>query len=107
DQEYFRARAADLRDIRERVLGHLEGTAASAIVPPGAIVAAADLPPSRVLAIDWSRGGALVLTGGSPTSHVAMLARARRVPTLVGLQADLAELDGAALVDASRGVLIL
>jgi phosphotransferase system enzyme I (PtsI) len=107
DDEYFRARAADLRDIRERVLAHLHGGAATSSVPPGAIVAAADLPPSRFLAIDWSRGGALVLTGGSPTSHVAMLARSRRVPTLVGVQADLAELAGEALVDASRGVLIL
>jgi phosphotransferase system enzyme I (PtsI) len=107
EDEYFRARAGDLRDIRDRVLDHLEGRTSQAEVPPGAIVAAVDLPPSRFLAIDWSRGGALVLTGGSPTSHVAMLARSRRVPTLVALQADLAELAGEALVDASRGVLIL
>ena len=76
-------------------------------MPPGAIVAAVDLAPSRFLAIDWSRGGALVLTAGSTTSHVAMLARSRGIPAVVGLGVDLAELSGRALVDAHRGELII
>ena len=42
-------------------------------------------PPSLFLGIDWSQGGAIVLGGGSATSHVAMLARARGVPMVVGL----------------------
>src|SRR5207245_2603375 len=89
EDEYFRARTADVNDIRDRVLAHLTGAEADAEVPPGAIVAAVDLPPSRFLAIDWSRGGGLALTGGSPTSHVAMLARARGVPAVVGLDVPL------------------
>ena len=44
-----------------------------------------DLPPSRFLEIDWSRGGGLALLRGSPTSHVAMLARARGMPMVVQL----------------------
>jgi phosphotransferase system enzyme I (PtsI) len=107
DDEYFRARVADLYDIRDRVVAHLTGSANEAAIPPGAIVAAVDLAPSRFLAIEWSRGGALVLTAGSTTSHVAMLARSRGVPTVVGLGVDLAELSGLALVDAHRGVLIV
>jgi phosphotransferase system enzyme I (PtsI) len=107
DDENFRARSADLYDIRDRVLAHLTGVAFEETVPPGAIVAAYDLTPSRFLAIDWSRGGALALTAGSATSHVAMLARSRGVPALVGLNVDLAELSGDALVDAHRGVLIV
>ena len=107
EDEYFRARAADLRDIRDRVLAAITGSDPVADVPPGAIVAAVDLAPSRFLAIDWSRGGALVLTAGSATSHVAMLARSRGVPAVVGLGVDLAELAGHALVDAHRGVLIV
>src|SRR5204862_6778796 len=83
------------------------GSAIEASIPPGAIVAAVDLAPSRFLAIEWSRGGALVLTAGSTTSHVAMLARSRGVPTVVGLGVDLAELSGLALVDAHRGVFIV
>src|SRR5258706_2582948 len=56
DSEYFRARAADLRDLYERVLGLLAGNGIEAI-PPGAIVVADDLAPSRFLATDWSNGG--------------------------------------------------
>jgi phosphotransferase system enzyme I (PtsI) len=89
------------------VLAHLTGSAVDAEVPPGAIVAAVDLPPSRFLSIDWSRGGALALTGGSPTSHVAMLARARGVPAVVGLGVPLSELCGQALVYGARGLLVV
>jgi phosphotransferase system enzyme I (PtsI) len=105
--EYFRARAADLYDLRDRVLAHLTGSAIEATVPPGAIVAAVDLAPSRFLAIDWSQGGALVLAAGSTTSHVAMLARSRGIPAVVGLGVDLTELSGEALLDAHRGVLVV
>jgi phosphotransferase system enzyme I (PtsI) len=107
DDEYFRARAADIRDISERVLAHLTGSNADADVPPGAIIAAVDLAPSRFLSIDWSKGGALALTAGSATSHVAMLARSRGVPAVIGLSVSLSELRGQALVDAFRGVLIV
>src|SRR5450432_2411542 len=103
--EYFRARAADLRDIRDRVLTSLAGSDPVADVPPGAVVVAVDLAPSRFLGIDWSRGGALVLTAGSATSHIAMLARSRGIPAVVGLGIELTELSGDALVDAHRGVL--
>ena len=111
EDEYFRARVADVRDICDRVHAHLTGAAADVEVPPGAVVVAVDLPPSRFLAIDWSRGGALALTGGSPTSHVAMLARARGVPAVVGLGVPLSELSAAAsqdaLVYATRGVVVV
>ncbi|TDQ77655.1 phosphoenolpyruvate--protein phosphotransferase [Dongia mobilis] len=104
--EYFRARAGDLADMRDRVLDHLLGTA-DVVPPPGAIVLATDLAPSRFLAWDWSAGGGVALKGGSPTSHVAMLARARRVPMVVGLTlpARLPEKAGAAtvLLDGAQG----
>lgn len=107
NDEYFRTRNADVCDIRDRVLAHLMGAPAATAVPPGAIVAAVDLAPSRFLSIDWTRGGALALTGGSPMSHVAMLARARGVPAVVGLDVPLTELRGNALVHGNRGLLIL
>ena len=107
DDEYFRARASDVRDIRDRVLAHLSGAVADAAVAPGTIVAAVDLAPSRFLAIDWSKGGGLVLTGGCTNSHVAMLARARGVPAIVGLEVPLSELRGEALLHAGLGLLIV
>ena len=83
--EYFRARAADLQDIRDRVLAQLGGVSRAAPINGGSIVACDELTPSAFLAADWSRGGGIAATAGSPSSHVAMLARARGAPMVVGL----------------------
>ncbi len=83
-EEYFRARAADLRDIRDQVLRALAGEAGESS-PSGAILYGADITPTRFLQADWSRGGGIALSAGSAASHVAMLARARGVPMAVGL----------------------
>ncbi|MBV8185919.1 MAG: phosphoenolpyruvate--protein phosphotransferase [Alphaproteobacteria bacterium] len=107
EDETFHARAADLADLRDRVLGHLGAGAIAPDVTRGSIVAATDLPPSRFLAIDWRAGGAVLLSEGSRNSHVAMLARARGVPMIVGLGIDPIRLAGEALVDATCGELVL
>jgi len=106
EDEYFRARAADLRDLRDRVLRHLSGSAGLA-GSGGMILAGEDVPPTLFLETDWSRGGAIALTSGSASSHVAMLARARGVPMVVGLGEF--ELNGhdEAIVDGESGVVIL
>lgn len=105
DDEYFRARTADLHDLRERVLRALHGDV-GLVVPPGAIVCADDIVPTLFLETDWSNGG-IALSEGSPASHVAMLARGRGVPMVVGLGDALAGLSGTALLDAERGSLVL
>jgi phosphotransferase system enzyme I (PtsI) len=105
--EYFRARASDLRDVRDRVLRHLRGVIAQLVIPPGAIVAAVDLVPSRFLEVDWSRGGGVALSAGSPSSHVAMLARARGVPMVVGLGSVEFTDHREAIVDGDAGRLLL
>ena len=105
--EYLRARTADLIDLRDRVLAALNGGAfAFEKIPPGAVICADDLPPSRFIEIDWSTGGGLALQQGSSTSHVAMLARARSIPMIVQLGAVLDEA-GAALLDGERATLEL
>src|SRR5271156_5427349 len=71
EDAYFSARAADLEDIRDRVLGHLAPAADGAPIPRGSVVVAADLPLSRFLGIDWEEGGAILLTEDSPTSPTA------------------------------------
>jgi phosphoenolpyruvate-protein phosphotransferase (PTS system enzyme I) len=84
--EYLQARSSDLADLRDRVLRILRGGEGEAPrIPSGAVICADDLPPSQFLEIDWSRGGGLALLRGSPTSHVAMLARARGIPMIVQL----------------------
>src|SRR3974390_1819269 len=56
DDPYFRARASDLRDLRDRVLRRLAGEL-DQVVPARAIVAAEDMPPSVFLVTDWRNGG--------------------------------------------------
>src|SRR6195256_268328 len=102
---YFRARASDLRDLRDRVLRHLAGEVVQ-IVPPGVIVAADDMPPSMFLATDWRDGG-LILRRGSPSSHVAILARSRGVPMIVGVDVERLENGTDALLDGEAGLLII
>jgi phosphotransferase system enzyme I (PtsI) len=104
DDHHFRARTADFIDLRDRVLAHLSGAAGVATAtPPGAILVADDLTPSRFLATDWTRGGAIALGAGSASSHVAVLARARGVPMVVGLGA-VPRACREALVDGTRGL---
>src|ERR1700730_4857000 len=105
EDPYGRARAAELRDLRDSVLRHLAGEA-DQTVPPGVIVAADDMPPSMFLATDWRDGG-LVLRRGSPSSHVAILARSRGVPMIVGVDVDHLENGKDAMLDGDAGLLIV
>ncbi|TMJ43537.1 MAG: phosphoenolpyruvate--protein phosphotransferase [Alphaproteobacteria bacterium] len=106
DDDYFRARATDLKDMRDRVLRHLSGKEAH-LAQAGAILIGDDVPPSLFLEADWSKGGAIALTEGSPSSHVAILARGRGIPMVVGL-GDIG-LNGhvEAVVDGGSGLLVL
>ncbi len=105
EDPYFRARGSDLRDLRDRVQRHLAGEA-DQIVPAGVIVAADDMPPSTFLATDWRDGG-LVLRRGSSSSHVAILAKSRGVPMIVGVDVDHLEDAADALLDGEAGLLIV
>jgi phosphotransferase system enzyme I (PtsI) len=104
-EEVFSARAADLRDIRDRVLRALSGKQAAAL-QQGSILVGDDLPPSLFLETDWSRGGAIVLRKGSTASHVALLARARGVPMVVGIGEELPEGCALAIVDGTTGLVL-
>lgn len=100
------ARAEDLSDLRGRVLRHLTGGAHPlSDAPAGAILVAENLTPSVFLDIDWSRLAGAVTAGGSPTSHVAILARARGVSLVVGTKLDLETLPAGsvAVLDAPAG----
>lgn len=106
EDEYFRARAADLKDIRQQVLDALT-PAVDRAAPPGAILFGEDIAPTRFLATDWSSGGGIALSKGSSASHVAMLARSRGVPMVVGLGPAPTNFDGIALLDAEHGRILL
>ncbi len=109
--ETFSARAGDLADLRDRVVAALApGTPG----PAGngaerAILVAEDLTPSRFLETDWTRYQGAALQRGSLAGHVALLARARGTPLVVGLGPAYERLnDGAlAVLDADAGQLIV
>jgi phosphoenolpyruvate-protein phosphotransferase (PTS system enzyme I) len=105
EDEYFRARAADLKDIRDRVLRTLAGETA-APARSGAILVGEDLAPSLFLETDWTQGGAIALAAGSASSHVAMLARSRGIPMVVGLGTSWPGGHGRAIVDGGAGLVV-
>jgi phosphotransferase system enzyme I (PtsI) len=108
EDDYFRARAADLEDLKGRVIVALSGGGAAIdALPDGAIVVADDLPPSRFLEISWRQGHGIALSAGSPTAHVAILARGRGIPMVVGLGFVPAANGEIALLDAAAGTLTL
>jgi len=107
DGPYVAARDSDTRDVRDRVARLLRGGRPPA-PPVGAILVADELGPTRFLEIDWSHGGGVALAGGGRSSHVAMLARAKGVPMLVGLAGAAGLRDGmSALLDGERGELVV
>lgn len=101
DDEYFRARSADLADIRDRVLAQLTGAGAQDL-PAGAIYVGRDILPSVFLAHDWT-GGGIALEQGSATGHVAMLARQRGVPAVVGIGDNTLASGDMVLLDGVKG----
>lgn len=106
DDAYFRARVSDLVDLRDRVLRNLSGADLEP-PPPGAILTGEDVTPTRFLEADWSKGGGVALSGGSATSHVAMLARARGVPMVVGIGTMAFDGHREAMVDGDSGAVVL
>lgn len=82
---YLRERVHDLEDLANRLLGHLNGaTAASAAsdLPENTVLVARNMGPAELLDYDPKRLRALVLEEGSPTAHVAIIARALDIPVV-------------------------
>ena len=86
DSEYLAARAADLNDVRDRVLALLGGGSIE-VEPPNqaSVIVAHELSPSQTASIPREVIAALVTETGSPTSHAAILARSLGVPAAVGV----------------------
>ncbi|WP_082592744.1 phosphoenolpyruvate--protein phosphotransferase [Phycicoccus sp. Soil803] len=79
---YLRERAADVRAVGEQVLQALTGQPARRMTGEGVLVAS-DLTPAETAGLDLALVTGVVLAQGSPTSHAAILARARDIPVVV------------------------
>lgn len=108
DDEYFQARAIDIKDVSERVLNILAGRSSGNILgDEPVIVVANDLAPSETVQMDKEKLLAFVTEEGSSNSHTAILARTMNIPALIGIKIDKEWNGKMAVVDGYNGELIL
>ena len=108
DDDYMRGRAADVKDISERVIGILNGASDTGVAADEpVIIVADDLAPSETVQMDKSKVLSFVTVHGSLNSHTAILARTMSIPALVGTNLTPDEsVDGKfAVVDGAAGKL--
>lgn len=106
DDEYMKERAADIKDISERIINILVGdTREETVNERNSIIVASDLAPSQTVAMDKDKVISFVTSKGSTNSHTAILARTMGIPALVSADIPLDDLlDGAiAIVDGFEG----
>lgn len=109
DDDYMKARAADIKDISERLVRNLSGQEDMDLgsIDPSIIVAD-DLSPSETVQMDKDKILAFVTVHGSTNSHTAILARMMNIPALIGVPLNLDELKNGttAVVDGFTGQVI-
>lgn len=109
DDDYMKARAADIKDISNRLVRNLSGAGEadlSSMKP--SIVVAEDLSPSETVQMDKEKVLAFVTIHGSTNSHTAILARMMNIPALIGVPVNLDEIHTGmqAVVDGFKGEVI-
>lgn len=108
DDEYMRERAADVKDISERVLRVLTGEGEADAAEEPVIIVAVDLAPSETVQMNKELVLSFVTVQGSLNSHTAILARTMGIPALVGTALSPEELDGRlGIVDGFTGTFIV
>lgn len=111
EDAYMQARAADVKDISNRIIANLMGAAADSASSAGrTIVCAEDLAPSETVSLDKDKVLAFVTAHGSSNSHTAILARNMNIPAVIGVgDKFLSEIkpDETAIVDGYTGEIIV
>lgn len=108
---FFQERIVDIADVSSRVTSILLGEGLPSIhtLAPGSVIVAHELPPSEVALLDPAKVAGVVLEAGGKTSHTAIMAKAKEIPAVVGVDAILRKLNGdeELFVDGYRGIAIL
>lgn len=110
EDEYMRARAADVKDISERVIAILSGNENSGLVTDKPVILAADdLAPSETVQLEKEKVLSFITRGGSTNSHTAILARTMNIPAVIGVGDGLSEeYEGKlGIVDGAEGVIYI
>ncbi|GLG00174.1 phosphoenolpyruvate-protein phosphotransferase [Alicyclobacillus hesperidum subsp. aegles] len=111
DNEYMRQRAADIKDVSQRLLTKLQGSSQSSLadIQEPVVLVANDLAPSDTIQLDASLVRAFVTDIGGRTSHSAIMARSLGIPAVVGLGEITANVQAGQLiaVDGAAGLVVV
>lgn len=111
DNEYFRERAADIKDIKKRILAHLLGVKVNdpSTIDEQVVIIAEDLTPSDTAQLDRNFVKGFVTNIGGRTSHSAIMARSLEIPAVVGTKTILEDVkDGDMIIlDGLEGNVII
>lgn len=109
DDDYMKARAADIKDVSNRLIRNLQGKESCTLdTSEPAVIIADDLSPSETVQMDKEKILAFVTVHGSTNSHTAILARMMNIPALIGVPLELDEIQTGtmAIVDGFRSVVV-
>ena len=99
EDSYLQARATDVSDVGQRVLGLLTGTASTPLdLKEPAILVADDLTPSQTAQLDLTKVLGICTVAGGVTSHTGILARSLGIPAVMGVDAELLGLENGTLI---------
>ena len=109
EDEYFAARAIDLRDVGKRVAKYVLGVKEPEIGTGQVVLCGEEIEPSVVAGMPTDQIAGVILGSGSATSHVVIIAKARAIPTVLGIGDKISLIqDGDEIIlDGSRGDIII
>ena len=109
EDEYFAARAVDLRDVGKRVAKYVLGVKEPEIGAGQVVLCGEEIEPSVVAGMPTDQIAGVILGSGSATSHVVIIAKARAIPTVLGIGDKISLIqDGDEIIlDGSRGDIII
>ena len=109
EDEYFAARAVDLRDVGKRIAKYVLGVKEPEIGAGQVILCGEEIEPSVVAGMPTEQIAGVILGSGSATSHVVIIAKARAIPTVLGIgdKINLIHDEDEIILDGSRGDIII
>lgn len=111
EDEYFAARAVDLRDVGKRVAKYILGVKEPEIGDEKVILCGREIEPSVIAGMETEKIAGVLLGSGSTTAHAVIIAKARAIPTIVGLnkedRIDKISDGDRVIMDGERGVIVI
>jgi phosphotransferase system enzyme I (PtsI) len=111
DDEYMRARSADIKDIGRRILNHLDepGKVTAQKFDPDTIIIAEDISPSDTITMDIKHVTGFATQAGSKTSHTTIIAKSKGIPAVVGCGKELSTVvnNDVVILDGINGIVYI